>query len=421
LIGALQSDAELSPILPHSMNFQPPKGTDDIVAPVSESWRMVLSEWESWTRRFGYPLILTPVFEAASLFERGVGDSNEVVTKQMYEFTDKGGRTLALRPEGTAGVVRAFLDSGASGAWKGAYSGPMFRYEQPQAGRRRQFWQAGVEYLDVEGPTSDAEVIELGYRYLTAMQIPGIEIRINSLGDAVCRPTYLAVLRDYLESRRDLLCDDSRSLVESNPMRVLDCKVCAPKLTDAPATKDHLCEPCAEHYRSVLECLEQLGISFVEDGRLVRGLDYYTRTAFEYVATELDAAQNAVGGGGRYDGLAEALGGRRAPGVGLAFGVDRIVLAGGLRSGPAVDVYVVSESGPLSGMIAASALRADGLSADLDTEGRSVKAQFRAASRTGAPAIVVVNEPNQPVSIRMGEERQEVPLTEAAGWLRERQ
>jgi histidyl-tRNA synthetase len=402
------------------MSFQPPKGTDDIVAPDSELWRVALSAWETWTRSYGYPLVLTPVFEAASLFERGVGDSNEVVTKQMYEFTDKGGRNLALRPEGTAGVVRAFLDSGATGAWKGAYSGPMFRYEQPQAGRRRQFWQLGVEYLDVEGPSSDAEVIELGYRYLAAMQIPGLEIRINSLGDAVCRPSYLAVLRDYLESKRELLCDDSLSLIETNPMRVLDCKVCAPQLTDAPTIRDHLCEPCAGHYRSVLDCLQRLEIPFVEDGRLVRGLDYYTRTAFEYVATDLDAAQNAVGGGGRYDGLAEALGGRRAPGVGLALGVDRIVLASDLVPGPAIDVYVVSETGPVDGMIVASALRTDGLNVDLDSEGRSVKAQFRSASRVDATAVVVVNGSNAPVSIRLGDERQEMPLTGAADWLKER-
>ena len=308
------------------MSFRPPKGTDDIRAPESNLWRDVLGEWERWADLFGYPLVFTPIFEATDLFERGVGSDTEVV-KQMYTFTDRGGRSLTLRPEGTAGVVRAFLDSGARGPWKGSYSGPMFRHERPQAGRRRQFWQVGVEYLDVEGPAADAEVIELGYRYLTAMQVPGLEVVLNSLGDAVCRPGYVKTLRRYLDEKRDVLCDDSLSIVDVNPLRVLDCRACARSWADAPAMKDHLCEPCAEHYAQVKKSLEGLEVPFIEDARLVRGLDYYTRTAFEYLATDLEAAQNAVGGGGRYDGLAESIGGRRAPGVGFALGVDRIVLA----------------------------------------------------------------------------------------------
>jgi histidyl-tRNA synthetase len=337
----------------------------------------------------------------------------------MYTFRDKGGRSMTLRPEGTAGVVRAFLDSGASGAWKGAYSGPMFRYERPQAGRRRQFWQVGVEYLDVEGPASDAEVIELGFRYLDAVEVPGLEVVLNSLGDAVCRPGYVATLRAYLEERRSLICDDSVSLIEVNPLRVLDCKVCAPVLVDAPAMKDHLCEPCATHYQEVKTALNRLQIQFREDGRLVRGLDYYTRTAFEYVATDLEAAQNAVGGGGRYDGLAETIGGRRAPGVGFALGVDRIVLASRLEPGSSVDVYLVSESGPEEALVAASVLRRAGLRVDFDTEGRSVKAQFRAAVRS-AEAVVVLKQVGEEVEVRFGGERAGIPLDGVAGWLQGR-
>jgi len=399
------------------MSFQPPKGTDDIGAPDSHVWRDVLREWESWADRYGYPLVMTPVFEATELFERGVGDETEVVTKQMYTFEDKGGRSMTLRPEATAGVVRAFLDSGVVGAWKGAYSGPMFRYERPQAGRRRQFWQVGVEYLDVEGPASDAEVIELGFRYLTAVEVPGLEVVLNSLGDEVCRPGYVATLQGYLEERRPLLCAESVSLIEINPLRVLDCKICAPVLGDAPAMKDHLCQPCSAHYQEVKTALARLGIPFREDGRLVRGLDYYTRTAFEYLATDLEAAQNAVGGGGRYDGLAEAIGGRRAPGVGFALGVDRIVLASQRGPEPSVDVYLVSESNPGEALVAASSLRRDGLRVEFDTEGRSVKAQFRGAGRSGARAVVLLRSAVSEVEVRVDEEKSQMEIDEVAGWL----
>ncbi|MGH8871626.1 MAG: histidine--tRNA ligase [Acidimicrobiia bacterium] len=402
------------------MSFQPPKGTDDIGAPESHVWRHVLWQWEVWAQRFGYPLVMTPLFEATELFERGVGDDTEVVTKQMYTFTDRGGRSMTLRPEGTAGVVRAYLDSGVSGAWKGAYSGPMFRHERPQAGRRRQFWQVGVEYIDVEGPAADAEVIELGYRFLTSVEVPGLEVVLNSLGDDVCRPGYVAALRTYLEERRPQLCEDSVSLIEVHPLRVLDCKVCAPVLVDAPAMKDHLCTPCAAHYDEVKTALTRLGIPYREDGRLVRGLDYYTRTAFEYLATDLEAAQNAVGGGGRYDGLAEAIGGRRAPGVGFALGVDRIILASKIEPGSQVDVYLVSETTPGDALAAASTLRGDGLRVDFDTEGRPVKAQFRAAGRSGARALVVLVGGQDEVDVRIDEEREQMPLEAVAVWLKDR-
>jgi histidyl-tRNA synthetase len=296
----------------------------------------------------------------------------------------------------------------------------MFRHERPQAGRRRQFWQVGVEYLDVEGPAADAEVIELGYRFLGAVEVPGLEVVLNSLGDGVCRPGYAATLRSYLEERRDTLCDDSTSLIDVNPLRVLDCTVCSPVLGDAPAMKDYLCDECDEHYARVKKSLDRLGIPFVEDARLVRGLDYYTRTAFEYIATHLEAAQNAVGGGGRYDGLAESIGGRRAPGVGFALGVDRIVLTLDEDSGPQVDLYLVSETGPEDALIAASALRLAGLSVDFDTEGRRVEAQFKAASRLGARAVVVLRGSGDEVEARIDEERARMPLAAVPDWLADR-
>ncbi len=405
------------------MSFQPPKGTFDVMSQSPQPWRRaelwttVLSEWEEWAHRFGYPLVMTPIFESTELFERGVGDATEMVTKQMYTFVDKGGRSVTLRPEGTAGVVRAFLNSGSQGAWKGAYSGPMFRYERPQKGRYRQFWQVGVEYLDVESPSADAEVIEFGYRYLSAVGVPDLEVRLNSLGDVNCRPGYLEELRTFLAERNEILCEDSRGLVDDNPLRVLDCKVCAPRLEDAPVMSDHLCDECVAHFDSVRHSLDTLGIPYVLDAKLVRGLDYYTRTAFEYLATGLDAAQNAVGGGGRYDGLAESIGGRSAPGVGFALGVDRILLTIGDSDTSAIDIYLVSEVGPDEALLAASTLRSVGLAVDFDVEGRSVKAQFKSSNRSHAPVTIVFRGLGQAVDVRVGDKREEMKLDDVPSWM----
>ncbi len=376
------------------MNLRAPKGTDDILPPASRTWRQILRAWEDWAERFGYDLIQTPVFEQTEVFARGVGESTEVVQKQMYTFEDRGGRSLTLRPEGTAGVVRAYLESGGSGEMKVAYSGPMFRYERPQAGRRRQFYQVGVEYLGVASPEADAEVIEVGYRFIAEVGVPGLAVVINSLGDGECRPRYLAELRGWLADRRDELCEDSRSAMELNPMRVLDCKVCREVVSDAPAPVDFLCTSCQAHFAAVKNRLRQNGIPFREDPRLVRGLDYYTRTAFEYIGTELDAAQNAVGGGGRYDGLAEALGGSPAPGVGLALGIDRILLASKAEPPSTLDgfVVIVDEVRRDQAMGLVSGLRQAGVRVDAVADARSMKAQFRAADRRGAPAVVIVGD-----------------------------
>jgi histidyl-tRNA synthetase len=400
------------------VSFQPPKGTDDVLAPASYRWRSLLLAWEEMARRFGYPLVITPTFEATNLFERGVGEATEVVEKQMYSFTDRGGRSLTLRPEATAPVVRAYLNAGAPGVWKGAYSGPMFRYERPQGGRRRQFWQVGIEYLGVAGPMSDVEAIELGYRFIVEAGVPDLSVRINSLGDSTCRPAYVERLRAYLEEREDILCDDSRKRMQLNPLRVLDCKVCAPRLADAPTIE--LCGPCTAHHGAVRDGLTRLEIPFIDDPRLVRGLDYYTRTAFEYIATGLQAAQNAVGGGGRYDGLAEALGGKPVAGVGFALGLDRMIMASTAEVRSELEVYVVSESGPMVGLEVASKLRAAGVAADFDPEGRSVKAQFRAATRSAAPITMVVTSTAGPHEVRRGEERTMLAAEEVAGWIRQR-
>lgn len=400
------------------MSFQPPKGTDDITAPVSQAWREALRSWETWAERYGYPLISLPIFESTDLFERGVGDTTEVVTKQMYTFTDQGDRSMSLRPEGTAGAVRAYLNSGWQGVWKGSYSGPFFRYERPQAGRRRQFWQVGVEYLGSESPLADAEVIELGHRYITSVGLEEVELLLNSIGDQRCRPRYVERLTAFLRSKQSRLSPDSVGLIDRNPLRVLDSKSDREVVADAPRTIDYLCADCAAHYKSVKETLGELGIRYSEDSRLVRGLDYYTRTAFEYIATGLDAAQNAVGGGGRYDGLAEAIGGRAVPGVGFALGIDRIMLALGEPERPYLDAFLVSETGPEDALLVASRLRNDGVRVDLDTEGRSVKAQFRMARRLAAPVVLVWKGQGEPIDVQTDDERLVLPLEEVSNWFR---
>jgi histidyl-tRNA synthetase len=400
------------------MSFQPPKGTDDLLAPQSQTWREVLSLWDEWSARYGFPLIMTPILESTELFQRGVGETTEVVTKQMYTFEDRGGRSVTLRPEGTAGVVRAYLNSGHQGVWKGAYSGPFFRYEQPQGGRRRQFWQVGVEYLDVESPAADAEVVELGYRYLESTLVPGLELLINSLGDSKCRPGYTDVLRGYLAGKKNELSEDSVDLIDVNPLRVLDSKADQSVLVDPPRMVDHLCDACSGHFQSVKALLESLGVPFTEDHALVRGLDYYTRTTFEYIGRQMDTAQNAVGGGGRYDGLAETLGGRPTPGVGFALGVDRIVLAVDEADMTYLDAYLVSETGPEEALWVASRLRRDGVKVDFDSEGRSVKAQFRAARRVNAAITLVWKGKGEPIDVQSQGGRLDVPLEKVSDWLR---
>lgn len=398
------------------MSVQPPKGTDDIIAPASQAWRDALRRWESLSERYGYPLVSLPIFEATELFERGVGETTEVVTKQMYSFADQSDRSMTLRPEGTAGVVRAYLNSGAQGVWKAAYSGPFFRYERPQAGRRRQFWQVGAEYLDTSSAIADAEIIELGYRYITSLGLDQVDLMVNSIGDPECRPVYVEALRTYLRERQEVLSDLSTELIDRNPLRVLDSKVDREKLGDAPKTVDFLCDACREHYEAVKATLTSLEVPYREDTNLVRGLDYYTRTAFEYIATGLDAAQNAVGGGGRYDGLAEAIGGRPTPGVGFALGIDRIMLALGDPEPGHLDAYLVSETGPVEALAVASRLRSEGLRVDLDPDGRSVKAQFRTARRLEVPVILVWRGSGHLVDIQTDNERAELPLEEVSHW-----
>ena len=377
------------------MGFRAPKGTDDIMPPDSRRWRNLLRSWDILAERYGYEYVATPIFESTDLFARGMGDTTEVVEKQMYNFRDKGGRRLTLRPEMTAGVVRAYIQAGRSGEFKGAYSGPAFRYERPQEGRRRQFWQLGLEYLGNPHVETDLEVIELGYRYLLDCGLGDVVVHVNSIGDPPDRMTYHAVLSAWLEERSGLLSEDARRRVGSNPLRVLDSKADLEVVAEAPVPLDHLGTEAASHHEHLIEGLEERGIMYEKAPRLVRGLDYYNRTVFEYIPPSYRVAQNAVGGGGRYDGLARLIGGPNVAGVGLALGLDRILASAGARpAASALDAFLVVADQERRSLAYSFArrLRAAGVRCDLLAGRRSVKAQFRAADRRDAAVAVVIGD-----------------------------
>ncbi|MYF26570.1 MAG: histidine--tRNA ligase [Acidimicrobiia bacterium] len=377
------------------MSFRGPKGTDDILPPESRRWRELLRSWDLLSEQYGYAFVATPLFESTDLFARGVGEATEVVEKQMYSFEDKAGRNLTLRPEITAGVLRAYIQAGLSGEFKGSYSGPCFRYERPQEGRRRQFWQLGVEYLGANHSEADLEVIELGYRYLLDCGLGEVVVHVNSIGDASDREAYHSRLADWLNERRHLLSDQAQRRIRSNPLRVLDSKADQEVVSEAPKPVDYLGKDGLEHYEQLLAGLTERGIAYRQAPRLVRGLDYYTRTVFEYIPPGYTAAQNAVGGGGRYDGLSRLLDGPELPGVGLALGLDRIISAAG-SSPPAraLDVFLVVADQNRRSLAHAFArrLRSAGVRCDLVAGYRSVRAQFKAADRRDAAAAVVIGD-----------------------------
>ncbi|HVB27576.1 MAG TPA: histidine--tRNA ligase [Mycobacteriales bacterium] len=381
--------------------FRAPKGTFDLLPPDSAAVLAVREAMAAPLRRAGYGYIETPVFEDTALFERGVGESTDVVTKEMYSFLSKGGDALTLRPEGTASVVRAVVEHGLHRGQlpvKLWYSGSFFRYERPQAGRYRHFSQVGAEALGVEDAALDAEVIALAVAAFRDLNLSGVRLLLNSLGDATCRPDYREHLQEFL--RRLDLDEPTRRRVEVNPLRVLDDKrpEVAAQLADAPTVGSFLCAACREHYDTVRSYLAALGVAWEEAPRLVRGLDYYTRTTFEFLHDGL-GAQAAVGGGGRYDGLSEVVGGPPLPGVGWALGVDRTLLA--MRSvgsvlppTGAVQVFGVALGEParraLFGII--DALRSTGLVADFAFGTRGLKGAMKAADRSGATVALILGD-----------------------------
>ncbi|HEX2273650.1 MAG TPA: histidine--tRNA ligase [Acidimicrobiales bacterium] len=378
--------------------FRSPPGTHDVLPPESARWQELVARFATIVGRAGYGLAVSPMFEDVGVFQR-VGESTDVVRKEMYDFEDKAGRHLALRPEGTAPVVRAWVQHRPPLPFKAWYAAPSFRYEHAQAGRYRQHHQLGVEVLGTEDPDLDVEVVALAWSVIADLGLQRVELLLNSLGDAVCRPGYLDALGRFLEGRRDQLCDDHRARLAENPLRVLDCKreACRTATADAPRMVDHLCEPCRAHFARVRQGLDALGVPWRLEPRLVRGLDYYTRTAFELVAAALETAQNGVGGGGRYDRLAEDLGGPPTPGIGFGLGIERLLLtcdAEGVFPAPtrAVDVFVVDATGGTQALLLTAELRAGGVACDRAFDDRSMKAQFKAADRSGAVLALVVGE-----------------------------
>jgi len=378
------------------VEFRAPVGTRDVLPPESARWERLVAQFAGEVERAGYGLVLSPMFEDVGVFER-VGEGTDVVRKEMYDFEDKGGRRVALRPEGTASVVRAYVQHRPTPPFKAWYAAPNFRYERPQAGRFRQHHQLGVEALGTDDADLDVEVVALARSVCAGLGLTQVTLLLNSLGDDVCRPAYLDQLRSFLGAAD--LCDEHSAGFGKNPLRVLDCKrdACRTATEAAPRLVDHLCEPCAAHFARVRAGLAGLGVTYTLQPRLVRGLDYYTRTTFELAAGSLDSAQNAVGGGGRYDKLAEALGGPPTPGIGFGLGIERLLLAcdaegvfGVPRSN--VDVWVVDTTGGAAALGLTHDLRAAGISADRSFDGRSMKSQFKSADRSGARLALVVGD-----------------------------
>jgi histidyl-tRNA synthetase len=374
------------------------KGMNDILPAEVGRWQEMERVAREVFALYGYREVRTPAVEHAQLFARGVGEATDIVNKEMYVFEDKGEELLALRPEGTAGTVRAFIEHGAyvEGPQKWFYMGPMFRRERPQKGRYRQFHQIGCEAFGIAEPFIDAEQIALVYDYFGRLGV-GAKLRLNTVGDAACRPAYLAELKAYLSGRKGELCADCNDRIERNPLRVLDCKVesCQAVLDRAPRLVDRLCEPCRVHFDQVKNALDALGVRYDVDGRLVRGLDYYVRTAYEFTSDAL-GSQSAVAGGGRYDRLVETLGGPPTPGIGFALGEERLamILAKAGKEppaqAPAVFFITADADGAIEALRRAAELRRAGIACDLDPRGGKMKAQFKQAERVGARYAVVL-------------------------------
>jgi histidyl-tRNA synthetase len=374
------------------------KGMNDLLPAQIARWQEMERVAREVFHLYGYREVRTPAVEHAALFARGVGETTDIVQKEMYVFEDKGEELLCLRPEGTAGAVRAYVEHGChvEGLQKWFYVGPMFRRERPQKGRYRQFHQIGVECLGAAEPAIDVEQIAMLDDYLARLGVTA-DLKLNSVGDAACRPAYLETLRGWLRARGDALCADCRDRTERNPLRVLDCKnpSCQPVLADAPRLLDRLCDGCRAHFDAVEAGLESLGVRYTVDPRLVRGLDYYVRTAYEFSSTAL-GAQSAVAGGGRYDGLVETLGGPPTPAIGFALGQERLALileALGRRSPePRPDVFFVSadEAGAREGLRRAALLRKAGIACELDPRGGKLARQFKHAERVRARYAVVL-------------------------------
>ena len=382
---------------------QAAKGTQDVLPKESGKWQYVERSLLETARLYGFKEIRTPVFEHTELFNRSVGDTTDVVQKEMYTFNDNGGRSISLRPEGTAGAVRAYLEHGLHNEalpQKVCYLLSCYRYEKPQAGRLREFHQFGVECFGAGKPSADAEVISLAKSAFDNLGIKNLHLELNSIGCPKCRPKYTAALKEYFSSRADELCDTCRSRLDRNPMRILDCKspICSAIAADAPTVLDFICDECRDHFDGVGRHLNALGIDFTVNPKIVRGLDYYTRTVFEFVSNDI-GAQATVCGGGRYDGLVEQMGGQPTPALGFAIGLERlhmVMQAQGCEypQDKPCEVYIAPMGDEASVMASSlcSRLRAEGFSAETDIVGRGLKAQMKYANKLGARFTVVLGD-----------------------------
>lgn len=381
-----------------------PRGTKDIVPAEAYKWNYLEGKFRDLCKLYGYEEIRTPIFEHTELFKRGVGDTTDIVQKEMYTFKDRGDRDLTLKPEGTAGVIRAFIENkmyAETQPTKLFYITPCFRYERPQSGRQRQFHQFGVEALGSDTPSLDAEVISLAMQFLGDAGLKDLTVSINSVGCPVCREEYNQLLKDYLAAKADVLCDLCNDRRDKNPMRVIDCKneTCQANIVDIPLMADHLCENCKDHFSQLKLYLDEMDINYVVDKKIVRGLDYYKRTAFEIISNDL-GAQSTVCGGGRYDGLVEQIGGPSGySGIGFGLGAERLLLtleANGVEIGNPnhTDIFVVTigDKAKLKSFSILKDLRDNHISADKDHLDRSLKAQFKYSNKINAKYTIVIGE-----------------------------
>jgi len=383
--------------------YAAPRGTRDVLPSETPRWQYLESRFRDLCRIYGFGEIRTPTFEHTELFTRNLGETTDVVSKEMYTFPSRSGKSLTLRPEGTAPTVRAYVQHNLGANLpvnKLYYIGRIFRYERPQAGRYREHTQLGVEALGSLDPALDAEVISFAARFFGEVGVRQFELRLNTIGCPKCRPSHRQALMEFVADRLGELCATCRDRYERNPLRMLDCKepACKAVLASAPRMVDYLCEECAQHFAKVQAYLTDMGIGFVLDPTLVRGFDYYTKTAFEFISGEL-GAQNAIGGGGRYDNLVEEIGGPPTPGIGFGLGLDRLVMAlEALGVEPPIDdggkVFVagLGEAGHDAAVKVTFDLRRQGVPADMDYTGRSLKAQMKLADKLGARYVVILGE-----------------------------
>ena len=411
--------------------YRAPIGTHDVLPPDSDRWMQVVAAFADRAARFGYGLVITPVFEHVEVFQR-VGASTDVVRKEMYELTDRGDRRLALRPEGTAPVVRSYVEHRPTPPWKVWYLAPNFRYERPQKGRYRQHWQLGAEVLGTDDPDVDVEVIALAQGFYSALGLAKVRLKVNSMGAPADRARYVDLLREHLVAHGAALGEEFLTRAREHPLRVLDAKAedWQDVIERAPQLTEHLGDDSREHFEAVQRGLDRLGIEYELAPRLVRGFDYYTSTTFEFASDALDAAQDAVGGGGRYDQLAEEMGGPSTPGIGFGIGIERVLIAceaEGALPAPEhrLDAFVIDTVHDGSAASLVNDLRVAGLRADRAYGGRSMKAQMKVADRAHAAyAVIVGREELEHATVAVKDmqsgEQLEVHREQIAGWLRER-